>query len=134
MQLTIPKEVEEISGRLEKGGFEAYVVGGCVRDLLLGRTPKDWDLTTDATPEDIQKLFEHTFYENEYGTVGVVNKDAADKSIEVVEVTPYRIEGKYSNKRHPDSVVFGKKLEEDLERRDFTVNAIAYSVSKGQIV
>lgn len=134
MILRTPREVKEISDRIEAGGFEAYVVGGCVRDLLAGRTPRDWDLTTNAAPEEIQKLFEHTFYENDYGTVGVVTEGVEDKTLEVVEVTPYRTEGNYSDKRRPDSVTFGASLEEDLKRRDFTVNAIAYSISKGQLI
>ncbi|MEK7115409.1 MAG: HD domain-containing protein, partial [Patescibacteria group bacterium] len=134
MGLKIPKEISNITDVLENAGFEAYIVGGCVRDLLRRDIPKDWDITTNATPEEIQKLFQKTFYENDYGTVGVINEGAEDKTLEIVEVTPYRLEGKYSNKRHPDSVSFGKSLGEDLKRRDFTVNAIAYSVSKGHIV
>ncbi len=134
MELKIPKEIKEISERLESAGFEAYIVGGCVRDLLRKELPRDWDITTNAKPEEIQKLFENTFYENDYGTVGVVNKEVVDKTLEIVEVTPYRLEGKYSNKRHPDSISFGDSLEEDLKRRDFTINAIAYSISKGQII
>lgn len=119
---------------LEKAGFEAWIVGGCVRDLLLGRTPKDWDVTTNATPEQIQGIFEHTYYTNEFGTVGVVNDTAADERLKVVEVTPYRLEGKYSDARRPDSVVFSQKIEDDLKRRDFTINALAYSPTKGQLL
>ncbi len=130
----IPKEVSRVTDALEKAGFEAYLVGGCVRDLLLKKKPKDWDITTNAHPEDIQNTFEETFYENTYGTVGVVNDDATDETLKVIEVTPYRTESKYSNARHPDSVSFSKKLEDDLKRRDFTINAMAYSVSKGQKV
>jgi putative nucleotidyltransferase with HDIG domain len=133
-ELKIPKEVLNITETLEKAGFEAYVIGGCVRDLLLGNTPKDWDVTTNATPEQIQKLFEETFYENEYGTVGVVVEHPTDESLRVIEVTPYRLEAKYSDSRHPDSVTFGTSLEEDLKRRDFTINAIAYSPSKKELV
>src|ERR1700690_3801158 len=113
----IPQEVSKITEKLEKQGFEAWIVGGCVRDLLLGRKPKDWDVTTNATPEDIQALFENTFYTNDFGTVGVVQENNHDESLKVVEVTPYRIEGKYSDARRPDSVVFSQKLEEDLKRR-----------------
>src|SRR3954463_11701275 len=127
MKLTdaqIPAEVLNVLSGLKNGGFEAYIVGGCVRDLLLGRTPKDWDITTNATPEEIQGLFAETFYENTYGTVGVVT-DSEDPKLKVVEVTPYRVESAYSNARHPDQVLFSKHLSEDLKRRDFTVNAIA---------
>jgi len=105
-----------------------------VRDLLLERRPKDWDITTNATPEQIQGLFENTFYTNEFGTVGVVNDTTKDETLKVVEVTPYRLEGKYSDARRPDSVVFSQKLEDDLKRRDFTINALAYSAYKGQLV
>jgi tRNA nucleotidyltransferase (CCA-adding enzyme) len=130
----IPKEIAQVVKTLENKGFEAWVVGGCVRDLLLGRTPKDWDITTNATPEDIQAAFENTFYTNEFGTVGVVNDDTVDETLKVVEVTPYRLEGKYTNARRPDSVSFSTKLEDDLKRRDFTINALSYSPSKGQLV
>src|SRR5436190_403347 len=137
MQLSpsqIPPEVSRVTNTLEKAGFEAYIVGGCVRDLLLGRKPKDWDVTTNATPEHIQKLFEETYYTNEFGTVGVVNATVSDESLKVVEVTPYRLEGRYSDSRRPDEVVFSQKLEDDLKRRDFTVNALAYSPTKGLLV
>ena len=119
---------------LHKGGFEAWVVGGCVRDLLLNRKPSDWDVTTNATPEQIQGLFENTFYTNEFGTVGVVNDGVEDDSLKVVEVTPYRLEGKYSDARRPDSVIFSQKIEDDLKRRDFTINALAYDPNKGQLL
>jgi len=130
----IPEAVSRVPETLETAGFKAFLVGGCVRDMLLGKTPKDWDVTTNATPEKIQGLFDNTFYENDYGTVGVVNELAKDDTVRVVEVTPYRLESKYSNARHPDKVTFADKLEDDLKRRDFTINAIAFSVSKGQIV
>lgn len=122
----IPKEVQHIADTLENRGFEAYLVGGCVRDLLLGRKPHDWDITTDAHPTEIESLFPDTFSNNEYGTVGVVNRETEDPTLTVVEVTPYRTESEYSDGRRPDSVSFGVSLEEDLKRRDFTVNAIAY--------
>lgn len=125
----IPGEVVNIAQTLEKGGFEAYLVGGCVRDILLGRTPKDWDLTTNATPEEITKLFPKTVYENVYGTVAVINETTTDEKLKSVEVTPYRLESGYSDKRHPDEVKFSKKIEDDLQRRDFTINAIAASLS-----
>jgi poly(A) polymerase/tRNA nucleotidyltransferase (CCA-adding enzyme) len=130
----IPSEVKNITETLEKQGFEAYLVGGCVRDLLMGRTPKDWDITTNAIPEQIIGLFPKTVYENKFGTVAVIHETSEDETLRQVEVTPYRIEAKYSDNRHPDEVVFSKKLEDDLKRRDFTVNAIAYNVSNGQTV
>ncbi len=130
----IPPEVARVTEGLENAGFEAWIVGGCIRDLLLGHTPKDWDVTTNATPERIQGIFEHTYYTNEFGTVGVVNDTVTDERLKVVEVTPYRLEGKYSDARRPDSVVFSQKIEDDLKRRDFTINALAYSPSKGQLL
>ena len=121
----IPKEVSETSKTLTEAGFENYLVGGCVRDLLLGRIPKDWDITTSATPEEIVALFPHTFYENEFGTVGVVNDETEDETLKTIEVTPFRLESDYSDFRHPDEVKWGKTLDDDLSRRDFTMNAIA---------
>jgi poly(A) polymerase/tRNA nucleotidyltransferase (CCA-adding enzyme) len=129
----IPKEVKSVTDTLEGAGYEAYIVGGCVRDLLLGRKPKDWDVTTNATPEAIQGLFEETYYTNEFGTVGVVQASASDESLKVVEVTPYRLEGRYSDARRPDEVIFSQKLEDDLKRRDFTINALAYNPSQGKL-
>lgn len=105
-----------------------------MRDLLLGKEPKDWDVTTNAKPEEIQGLFEETYYNNEYGTVGVVSHETQDERLKVVEVTPYRLEAGYSDARRPDEVEFSANLEYDLKRRDFTINAIAYSVSKGHLV
>jgi len=130
----IPKEVQHIADTLESRGFEAYLVGGCVRDLLIGKRPKDWDITTNAHPLEIESLFPETYINNEYGTVGVVNKETEDQTLKVVEVTPYRTESEYSDSRRPDSVEFGVSLEEDLKRRDFTVNAIAYRLKDEKIV
>jgi tRNA nucleotidyltransferase (CCA-adding enzyme) len=130
----IPKEVSRVTEGLEKAGFEAFIVGGCVRDLLTGKTPKDWDVTTNAAPEQIQSVFPESFYENDFGTVGVKNEETEDETLRVIEVTPYRIEGSYTNNRHPDEVKFSQNLEDDLKRRDFTMNAIAYSVSSGELV
>lgn len=132
--LQIPKEVLNVTNKLEENGFEAFLVGGCVRDILLGREAKDWDITTNATPEQIIPIFTKTFYENEFGTVGIVNEETEKDSLKVIEVTPYRLEGEYSDNRHPDSVVFSQKIEDDLKRRDFTVNALAYSTSKNELV
>lgn len=124
----IPLEVKTVADTLEKAGFEAYLVGGCVRDLMIGKTPKDWDITTNAVPEEIQALLgeKETFCNNDYGTVGVINDTTDDEHLKVVEVTPYRTEGGYSDARRPDNVAFGVSLEEDLKRRDFTINAIAF--------
>ena len=130
----IPKEVQHVADILENRGFEAYLVGGCVRDLLIGKIPKDWDITTNAHPLEIESLFPETYINNEYGTVGVVNKETEDPRLKVVEVTPYRTESGYSDARRPDSVSFGVSLEEDLKRRDFTVNAIAYRIKDEKIV
>jgi len=135
MEFQIPSQISYVSETLKKAGFEAHLIGGCTRDILIGRKPKDWDYTTNATPEEIMKLFPETFYENEYGTVGVVNKDLPigedglpDETLKVVEVTPYRIESDYSDRRRPDSVKFSKNLEDDLKRRDFTINAIGFDI------
>ncbi len=134
MNFSIPKEVSEVTEKLEQAHFEAYLVGGCVRDLVLGREPKDWDITTSATPEEIIALFPKTFYENTFGTVGVVNEEIEEGTLKVIEVTPYRLESSYSDNRHPDKITFSKKLEDDLQRRDFTINSLAYSVSKEKLV
>ena len=190
----VPQEVTCVTSALEAAGFEAYMVGGSVRDLLMGRDPKDWDITTNATPEQIISIFEKTVYENNFGTVGVcvplptgrqvfpvstkgdihvphetnkerVSRETYDIDVKretkkvlevgprdslksnlrdvsritskapeyvIVEVTPYRIEAKYSDFRHPDEVKFSDKLEDDLKRRDFTVNAMALD-SKGNL-
>ncbi|MDP3735270.1 MAG: HD domain-containing protein [bacterium] len=136
----MPQKVVAVSETLTKAGFEAYLIGGCVRDLIMGKVPKDWDLTTSARPEQILELFPGSFYENDFGTVGVVFENLKDINIkdkyikdittEVIEVTTYRLEAKYSDSRHPDSVTFSDTLADDLKRRDFTVNAIAYDVSR----
>ena len=123
----IPPVVKNIADTLIKAGFEAYFVGGCVRSLALRMKPKDWDITTNAEPEEIQELFPHSVYENKYGTVGVIN-DTDDETLRVVEVTPYRLESSYSDKRRPDEVRFTSNIEEDLKRRDFTINAMALAV------
>ena len=124
----IPLEVKQVADTLEGAGFEAYLVGGCVRDLIIGRAPKDWDLTTDAHPDAIQALFPESFCNNDYGTVGV-KTESENPILQVIEVTPYRSESEYSDARRPDSVTFGVSLAEDLARRDFTINAIAYRIA-----
>lgn len=130
--MTLPKEIKDILKTLAGGGFEAYVVGGCVRDLLLKKSPKDWDITTNASPEELQKLFPEHIYENNFGTV-TVKTGSNDASLKEVQITPYRIEGKYTDKRHPDEIRFAKTLDEDLSRRDLTLNAMALDGS-GDIV
>ncbi|OGZ04307.1 MAG: hypothetical protein A2604_00875 [Candidatus Liptonbacteria bacterium RIFOXYD1_FULL_36_11] len=138
--MKIPEEIITITKKLEKSGFEAFLVGGCVRDLILNREPKDWDITTNARPEETQKIFSsppsetptkggatfETFYENQFGTVGIKTSSENPK-LKIVEITTYRIEGKYTDQRHPDEIKFAKTIEEDLSRRDFTINAIAMS-------
>ncbi|MCR4275614.1 MAG: HD domain-containing protein [Candidatus Wolfebacteria bacterium] len=126
----IPKEVLEVAQKLEEAGFEAHLVGGCVRDILLNREPKDWDIATNAKPEKIQNIFSDSVYENQFGTVGV-KTESENPKLKVIEVTTYRIEGKYTDKRHPDEIKFAKTIEEDLSRRDFTINALALSVVEG---
>lgn len=131
MEKVAPKAVLDIFKTLKNADFEVYFVGGCVRDFLMNRTIIDWDLTTNATPEEIQKVFPHSFYDNRFGTVGVLlDKNSEPNLLEknYVEITTYRTENGYSNARHPDKVEWGKTIEEDLSRRDFTMNAIAISV------
>lgn len=129
----IPVEVIKVAEILEAAGYEAYLVGGCVRDLMLGRTPKDWDITTNAIPEQIVGLFEETYQNNDFGTVGVVT-NSTDVRLKVVEITPYRVESEYTDARRPDKVTFAKTLDEDLTRRDFTINAIAYRIATDELV
>jgi tRNA nucleotidyltransferase (CCA-adding enzyme) len=133
MDFPVPQEVRVVAEGLRKEGYEAYLVGGCVRDLIIGRKPKDWDITTNAKPEDIQRIFVDSYYTNDFGTVGVIS-ETEDESLKIIEVTPYRTEAGYSDKRRPDTVWFGDNLEEDLARRDFTINAIALDESKGHII
>ncbi|MDR3583662.1 MAG: HD domain-containing protein [Candidatus Pacebacteria bacterium] len=129
MQDKIPQYVIEVILKLEANGFEAFVVGGCVRDLLLGKEPKDWDVATLAKPDEIVDIFPDSVYENEFGTVGIKIKEG-EETIDMVEITTYRIESKYTDKRHPDEVKFAKTLEEDLSRRDFTINSLALKLQK----
>ena len=133
MAAQIPDMVRGIAKTLEKAGFEAYLVGGCVRDIMLGREPKDWDITTSATPDEIQAIFPDSVYENKFGTVGI-KTEAEDPKLKIIEVTTYRVEGKYSDKRHPDEVRFAKTVEEDLSRRSFTVNAMAMDAEGKKII
>ena len=130
--INIPHEVEEIVARLVDAGFEAYPVGGCVRDLLRGIKPYDWDVTTSAKPEEIMQLFPESFYENAFLTV-TVKTGSDDETLKEIEVTTYRNEGKYTDKRHPDEVNYARTLNEDLSRRDFTMNAMALTLT-GEVI
>lgn len=124
-KIDIPKNILYALDWLKENGFESFLVGGCVRDYLMNQTPKDWDIATNAKPEEIIKIFEKTLYENTFGTVVVfVGKDA-------IEITTYRIESIYSDTRHPTEVNWTKNIEEDLKRRDFTINAMAMDVPRG---
>ncbi|MBI1974425.1 MAG: HD domain-containing protein [Candidatus Zambryskibacteria bacterium] len=127
-KFNLPEEVRKISQTLSTAGFENYLVGGSIRDLVTNRVPKDWDVATSATPEKIQKIFPDSFYENKFGTVGVKT------SIGIVEITPYRLESSYSDARHPDKVKWAKTIEEDLARRDFTINALAYNIESEELL
>jgi len=127
--MNLPPEIQTIISLLRQQGYEAYAVGGCVRDLILGRVPKDWDVTTSAKPEEIQAVFPKNFYANKFGTVTVLT-GAADQSLKEVEITTFRLDSIYSDHRHPDKISFTTKIEEDLARRDFTVNAIALDQDK----
>ncbi len=156
----IPEFVKSVSQTLEDANFETYLVGGCVRDMLMGDEPKDFDLATLAIPDEIINLFPKTVYENNFGTVFVINEiplpglplnkgevptggggtastlETRNLKLETnqVEVTPFRKEGKYTDKRHPDNVTFANNINDDLSRRDFTVNAMAYRIKTGDLV
>ena len=122
--MTLPKEVQLAIKTLSDAGYEAYAVGGCVRDLLRNEAPHDWDVATSATPEEIQKLFPKHFYNNRFGTV-TVHTGSSDPVLKEIEVTTYRIDSDYSDQRHPDNVEYTTDLAQDLARRDFTINAMA---------
>ena len=130
MDIIIPSTVMDIINILENNKFEAYVVGGCVRDSILGRTPNDWDITTDALPEKVMEIFKEigaTVVPTgiKHGTVTVIIDNDS------YEITTYRIDGEYKDSRRPEEVIFTSKLQEDLARRDFTINAMAYNPKKG---
>lgn len=141
MKFSLDMGVVKIVHTLQEAGYEAWIVGGAVRDLLLQLPSSDWDVTTNATPEQIEPLFEECFYDNEYGTVKVAGKHIReqfeieetliDDSI-LYDITTFRSESEYSDKRRPDHVEWGKTIEEDLKRRDFTINAIAISIPVSQ--
>ncbi len=137
MRLAVNEAVVEVIRTLENAGYEAYVVGGAVRDLLLSRPVPDWDVATNATPDEVMRLFQESFYDNAYGTVMVTGKHLCEQfempegvihQESVVDITTYRSEEGYSDRRRPDNVVWGKTIEEDLKRRDFTINAIALKI------
>lgn len=130
--MLIPSEVKKIIKKLENSGFKAFIVGGCVRDLLTEKTPHDWDITTNAKPEEIQKVFPHNFCNNKFGTVTVIT-ESKKETLKEIEITTYRTESAYTDKRWPEKVEFVSKLEDDLARRDFTINAIAMN-AKGKII
>ena len=128
MRIEVPEKTEKIIDALQEHGYDAYVVGGCVRDSLLHRSPADWDITTSATPEEVKKIFRRTVDTGiQHGTVTVL----MDK--EGFEVTTYRIDGEYEDRRHPKEVTFTPSLGEDLKRRDFTINAMAYNHRTGLV-
>lgn len=128
VKIQVPEAAKDIIEQLNAHGFEAYVVGGCVRDSLLGRTPEDWDITTSAKPEQVKEIFSRTVDTGiQHGTVTVLIDRGA------YEVTTYRIDGEYEDGRHPKSVEFTGNLLEDLKRRDFTINAMAYSDRDGLV-
>lgn len=129
----IPEEIIKIYKKVRDAGFEVYLVGGCVRNLLLKKSVKDWDMTTNATPEALLKIFKEGFYDNKFGTVGLPVEARAKAGVpekkQIVEVTTFRTEKGFSDQRRPDKITWGKSIEEDLARRDFTVNSIALKLS-----
>ena len=128
MKMNIPEPARKIIDRLNEHGYEAYVVGGCVRDMILKREPGDWDITTSALPEQVKALFRRTVDTGiQHGTVTVMIEK------EGFEVTTYRVDGEYHDGRHPEKVTFTRSLEEDLKRRDFTINAMAYHPEHGLV-
>lgn len=128
MKINMPQAVKEIIATLQQNNFEAYAVGGCVRDSILGREPNDWDITTSASPEEVKALFRRTIDTGiEHGTVTIMVDKVG------YEVTTYRIDGKYEDGRHPTEVTFTGNLKEDLLRRDFTINAMAYNDTDGLV-
>ncbi|HTX87083.1 MAG TPA: HD domain-containing protein [Candidatus Nanoarchaeia archaeon] len=141
--MKIPQYLEQIIAKIELSGFEAWIVGGCVRDLLMDKVPNDWDLTTNATPEEMLKIFPEAHYENAFGTVILPVKEPSfaspggateGKLIDAIEITTYRSEQGYSDRRRPDEVKFEKDLDADLARRDFTINALAMRSAKSKLL
>ena len=130
--MKIPEEVKSVVFRLKSNNFEAYLVGGCVRDLLRKISPKDWDIATNAKPDQIIKIFPKSYIDNKFGTVTVLT-DSKEESLREIEITPYRIDEKYTDKRHPDKIKWANTIEEDLTRRDFTINAMGAEVGEREI-
>ena len=126
--MSIPKEVQSIIKEFQDAGYEAHIVGGCVRDILRNAEPEDWDVATNANPEEIQKIFPKSFYSNKFFTV-TVQTGSQNPRLKEIEITTYRLEAKYTDKRHPDEIKFAKTIKEDLSRRDFTVNAMALQLT-----
>lgn len=129
MKLTLPVQIQQILDKFSDSGYEIYIVGGVVRDALLNKELYDWDFTTNATPEEILELFPEGFYDNKFGTVGIEDLQGGKPH----EITTFRTEQGYSDSRHPDTVAWGKTLEEDLARRDFTINAMALRQAQGKL-
>ncbi|MDO9028648.1 MAG: CCA tRNA nucleotidyltransferase, partial [Candidatus Roizmanbacteria bacterium] len=124
--ITIPDQIKDFLKIFNKNGFKIYIVGGAIRDLLFNKLVDNWDFATDATPEQIQKLFPDSFYNNIYGTVTVRALRAMPQQNLLFEITPFRKESEYTDLRHPEKIEWAKTIEEDLSRRDFTINAIAF--------
>lgn len=132
IQIKMPENANRIIKRLQKEGYEAYIVGGCVRDAILNKEPDDWDITTSARPEQVKALFRKTFDTGiQHGTITVMMPNAESGKLEGYEVTTYRVDGKYEDHRRPTSVTFTASLLEDMKRRDFTINAMAYNEEEG---
>ena len=132
IQIKMPENANRIIKRLQREGYEAYIVGGCVRDAILHKEPDDWDITTSARPEQVKALFRKTFDTGiQHGTITVMMPNADTGKLEGYEVTTYRVDGKYEDHRRPTSVTFTASLLEDMKRRDFTINAMAYNDEEG---
>lgn len=129
MKFQLPDYVLDILNKLEKAGFESYVVGGAVRDILMGKEVYDWDFTTNATPEQILKIFPEGYYDNKFGTVGISHPSSPNP----YEITTFRKEYGYSDARRPDKIEWGKTLKDDVARRDFTINAMAFRQAQGKL-
>lgn len=134
LHIKMPDNVGRIIDILNENGYEAYIVGGCVRDAILGKKPDDWDITTSAKPEEVKSLFRRTIDTGiKHGTVTVMMKNTDTGNPEGFEVTTYRVDGKYEDHRRPKEVTFTASLLEDMKRRDFTINAMAYNEREGII-
>ncbi len=130
--MKIPKEAKFVVDKLKEKNYEAYLVGGCVRDLLRDVEPEDWDVATNAKPKEIEKVFQKSFSDNKFGTVTVLTGSKNPK-LKEIEITPYRIDEKYTDKRHPDKIKWAKNIKEDLARRDFAINAMAAELKKTKL-